>query len=257
MTNNYSQEIENLFAEWQARQQKEPYEEYLKYGAPEIAKDSFTYDGIIDPPVYAKQDTKYLFISKESNIENEKDQRPFRSDGDNFWLRDVCLQKEKPQIFSNRLAMFANAIYSLDFEHVNKCHDILNKVAFMNLNKRGGLSRSKPKTIPKDTQKYAGFSGRRMQNNMIRDEEYNERKDRLETIPGYTNKYAGFIKREIDMIKPDIIICCGSGLRHLLGEIGICSPRYTVIEVYHPSYRISDKRHLEKLKAAFDEISAE
>lgn len=222
MTNNYYQEIENLFAEWQARQQKEPYEEYLKYGAPEIAKDSFTYDGIIDPPVYAKQDTKYLFISKESNIENEKDQRPFRSDGDNFWLRDVCLQKEKPQIFSNRLAMFANAIYSLDFEHVNKCHDILNKVAFMNLNKRGGISESKRKTIPE-----------------------------------YTKKYAGFIKREIDMIKPDIIICCGSGLRDPLGKIGICSPRYTVIEVYHPSYRISNKRHLEKLKAAFDEISAE
>lgn len=227
MTNNYSQEIENLFAEWQALQQKESNEEYLDYGASEIAKDSFTYDGVINPPEYAKQGTKYLFISKESNIENEKDQRPFRSDGDNFWLRDVCLQKEKPQkpkpsMFSNRLAMFANAIYSLDFESVNKCHDVLNKVAFMNLNKRGGLSESKRKTIPE-----------------------------------YTKKYAGFIKREIDMIKPDIIICCGSGLRDLLGEIGICSPRYTIIEVYHPSYRISNKRHLEKLKAAFDEISAE
>lgn len=227
MINNYSQEIENLFAEWQTLQQKESYKEYLKYGAPEIAKDSFTYDGVINPPEYAKQGTKYLFISKESNIENEKDQRPFRSDGDNFWLRDVCLQKEKPQkpkpsMFSNRLAMFANAIYSLDFESVNKCHDVLNKVAFMNLNKRGGLSGSKGKTIPE-----------------------------------YTKKYAGFIKREIDMIKPDIIICCGSGLRDLLGEIGICSPRYTIIEVYHPSYRISNKRHLEKLKAAFDEISAE
>lgn len=226
MTNNYSQEIENLFAEWQALQQKEPYEEYLKYGAPEIAKDSFTYDGIIDPFEYAKQDTKYLFISKESNIKNKKDQRPFRANGDIFWLRDVCFQKQKPSIFSksifsNRLAMFANAIYSLDFERVNKCHDILNKVAFMNLNKRGGLSGSKGKTITE-----------------------------------YTKKYAGFIKREIDMIKPDIIICCGSGLRDLLGEIGICSPRYTIIEVYHPSYRISNKRHLEKLKAAFDEISA-
>lgn len=221
MTNNYSQEIENLFAEWQALQQKESYEEYLKYGAPEIAKDSFTYDGVINPPEYAKQGTKYLFISKESNIENEKNQRPFRSDGDNFWLRDVCLQKEKPSIFSKRLAMFANAIYSLDFERVNKCHDILNKVAFMNLNKRGGCSESKPKTIRK-----------------------------------YTKKYAGFIKREIDMIKPDIIICCGSGLRHLLGKIGICSPRYTVIEVCHPSYRKSDKFHLERLKAAFDELSA-
>lgn len=210
MKNNYSQEIENLFAEWQALQQKESDEEYLTYGASEIAKDSFTYDGVINPPEYAKQGTKYLFISKESNIENEKDQRPFRSDGDNFWLRDVCLQKEKPQkpkpsMFSNRLAMFANAIYSLDFESVNKCHDVLNKVAFMNLNKRGGLSGSKGKTITE-----------------------------------YTKKYAGFIKREIDMIKPDIIICCGSGLRDLLGEIGICSPRYTIIEVYHPSYRISN-----------------
>lgn len=227
MTNNYSQEIENLFAEWQALQQKESYEEYLKYGASEIAKDSFTYDGVINPPEYVKQDTKYLFISKESNIENKEGQCPFRSDGDIFWLRDVCFQKQKPSIFSksifsNRLAMFANAIYSLDFERVNKCHDILNKVAFMNLNKRGGLSESIPKTIPE-----------------------------------YTKKYAGFIKREIDMIKPDIIICCGSGLRDLLGEIGICSPRYTIIEVYHPSYRISNKRHLEKLKAVFDEISAE
>lgn len=224
MTNNYSQEIENLFAEWQALQQKESNEEYL--GAPEIAKDSFTYDGIINPFEYAKQDTKYIFISKESNIKNKNDPCPFRANGDIFWLRDVCFQKQKPSIFSksifsNRLAMFANAIYSLDFERVNKCHDILNKVAFMNLNKRGGLSGSKGKTIPE-----------------------------------YTKKYAGFIKREIDMIKPDIIICCGSGLRDLLGEIGICSPRYTIIEVYHPSYRISDKRHLEKLKAAFDEISA-
>lgn len=131
--------------------------------------------------------------------------------------------------------MFANAIYSLDFESVNKCHDILNKVAFMNLNKRGGLSGSKPKTIPGHTHK-----------------------SKPKTIyTQYTLKYASFIKREIDMIKPDIIICCGSGLRDLLGEIGICSPRYTIIEVYHPSYRISDKRHLEKLKAAFDEISAE
>lgn len=222
MTNNYSQEIENLFAEWQALQQKESDEEYLTYGASEIAKDSFTYDGVIDPPVYAKQVTKYLFISKESNIKNENDPRPFRSDGDIFWLRDVCFHKQEPSIFSNRLAMFANAIYSLDFERVNKCHDILNKVAFMNLNKRGGLSESKRKTIRK-----------------------------------YTKKYAGFIKREIDMIKPDIIICCGSDLRHRLGKIGICSPRYTIIEVYHPSYRISNKRHLEKLKAAFDEISAE
>lgn len=235
MTNNYSQEIENLFAEWQALQQKESNEEYL--GAPEIAKDSFTYDGIINPFEYAKQDTKYLFISKESNIKNKNDPRPFRADGDIFWLRDVCFHKQKPKIFSNRLAMFANAIYSLDFEHVNKCHDILNKVAFMNLNKRGGLSRSKPKTIP-------GYT----------------HKSKPKPIPGYTQytlKYAGFIKREIDMIKPDIIICCGSGLRDLLGEIGICSPRYTIIEVYHPSYRISNKRHLEKLKAAFDEISAE
>ena len=221
MTNNYSQEIENLFAEWQAMQQKEPYEEYKDYGEEKIAKDSFTYDGVINLPEYVKQDTKYLFISKESNIENNEAQPPYRSDGDNFWLRDVCLQKEKPSIFSNRLAMFANAIYSLDFESVNKCHDILNKVAFMNLNKRGGLSES-----------------------------------RRETIPGYTEKYAGYIKREIDMIEPDIIICCGSGLKQLLEDNGVSSPQYTIIEVYHPSYRKSDKFHLERLKAAFDELSA-
>lgn len=239
MTNNYSQEIENLFAEWQAMQQKES-----NYEASEIAKDSFTYDGVINPPEYAKQDTKYLFISKESNIENKNDQGPFRADGDNFWLRDVCFQKQEPSIFSNRLAMFANAIYSLDFERVNKCHDILNKVAFMNLNKRGGLSESRRET---NTNKSKGKT--------------NTNKSKGETIPEYkeyTKKYACFIKREIDMIEPDIIICCGSGLRDLLGKIGICSPRYTIIEVYHPSYwRISDKFHLERLKAAFDELSAE
>ena len=232
MTNNYSQEIENLFAQWQAQQVKEPYEEYKDYGEEKIAKDSFTYDGVIDLPEYVKQDTKYLFISKESNIENNEAKPPYRSDGDNFWLRDVCFQKQEPSIFSNRLAMFANAIYSLDFESVNKCHDVLNKVAFMNLNKRGGLSESRRETIP-------GSESRR------------------ETIPGYTKKYAGYIKREIDMIEPDIIICCGSGLKHLLEEIGVSSPKYTIIEVYHPSYYwISDKFHLERLKAAFDELSA-
>lgn len=216
MTNNYSQEIENLFAEWQALQQKES-----NYEASEIAKDSFTYDGVINLPEYVKQDTKYLFISKESNIENNEAQPPYRSDGDNFWLRDVCFQKQKPSIFSKRLAMLANSIYSADFESVDKCHDILNKVAFMNLNKRGGLSGSKWKTIS-----------------------------------GYTQKYACFIKREIDMVEPDIIICCGSGLKHLLEDNGVSSPQYTIIEVYHPSYRKSDKFHLERLKAAFDELSA-
>lgn len=239
MTNNYSQEIENLFAEWQAMQQKES-----NYEASEIAKDSFTYDGVINPPEYAKQDTKYLFISKESNIENKNDQGPFRADGDIFWLRDVCFQKQEPSIFSNRLAMFANAIYSLDFESVNKCHDVLNKVAFMNLNKRGGLSESRRET---NTNKSKGKT--------------NTHKSKGETIPEYkeyTKKYACFIKREIDMIEPDIIICCGSGLKHLLEEIGVSSPKYTIIEVYHPSYRrISDKFHLERLKAAFDELSAE
>lgn len=94
----------------------------------------------------------------------------------------MVLGEEGGTRFSSGLALLANAILNENFETPEKDISALRYVAFMNINKRGGFT----------------------------------------SCPGldaYVKKYKDLIDREIRIISPDIIVCCGIGVRDCLSGL--------------------------------------
>lgn len=212
MSNNRSAELEKLFDEWRKRHISEDYSNN------EISKNNFIPDGIIDEASYMQSPKKILFIAKEAACLKkgntiEKNFETAQNDG--FWCRRVVLGEEKRGTgFSSGLALLANAILNENFETPEKDISALRYVAFMNINKRGGFT----------------------------------------SCPGldaYVKKYKDLIDREIRIISPDIIVCCGMGVRDCLSGVDSCKS-LPVLEVYHPSARY--KTDTDRLKKLEDEL---
>lgn len=216
----YEKKREVLFSEWKATQAKEPDKSYEKYGAKSVSKLSFIYDGIVCYEEFEKQQKRILFISKESNYGGSDTDYEFCASDDDFWLRNVYSQTCSETMFSQRLSLLANAIINNDFCNINKCNNVLGKISFINLNKRGGYSKSYWKTIRE-----------------------------------YTRNYGSFISRQIEEINPTLIICCGKRLKYYLEKFVPNAEKYKIIEVYHPSFYIkSDIDHLKRLKEEINRI---
>ncbi len=219
MSNNRSAELEKLFDEWRKRHISEDYSN------DKISKNNFIPDGIIDEASYMQSPTKILFIAKEAacldKTEKTTAEENFETaQNDGFWCRRVVLGEEKRETsFSSGLALLANAILNENFETPEKDISALRYVAFMNINKRGGFTECKTK--------------------LLRD---------------YAQNYKDLIDREIKIISPDIIVCCGSGVRDCLSNVDSCKS-VPVLEVYHPSYwLVKDTDKLKKLEDEFKSI---
>lgn len=139
-----------------------------------------------------------------------------------FWHRKVAFGEVDKTNFSYRLSLLANAIISADTENysiINKNHDVLQSVAVINLNKRGGYA-------------YCVW----------------------DTLNTYVKKYQDYIRVQISMINPDLIVCCGYDVKWLLDEYKLAPSGSNVIWVYHPSYfAISDSEYLNQLKCAMSD----
>lgn len=216
MSDNRSAELEKLFDEWRKRHISEDYSNN------EISKNNFIPDGIIDEASYMQSPTKILFIAKEAACLKktktaEKNFETAQKDG--FWCRRVVLGEEGGTRFSSGLALLANVILNENFETPEKDISALRYVAFMNINKRGGFTECKTK--------------------LLRD---------------YAQNYKDLIDREIKIISPDIIVCCGMGVRGRLSGVDSCKS-LPVLEVYHPSYwLVKDTDKLKKLEDEFKSI---
>ena len=216
MSDNRSAELEKLFDEWRKRHISEDYSNN------EISKNNFIPDGMIDEASYMQSPTKILFIAKEAACLKktktaEKNFETAQKDG--FWCRRVVLGEEGGTRFSSGLALLANAILNENFETPEKDISALRYVAFMNINKRGGFTECKTK--------------------LLRD---------------YAQNYKDLIDREIKIISPDIIVCCGMGVRGRLSGVDSCKS-LPVLEVYHPSYwLVKDTDKLKKLEDEFKSI---
>ena len=216
MSNNRSAELEKLFDEWRKRHISEDYSN------DKISKNNFIPDGIIDEASYMQSPKKILFIAKEAacldKTEKTTAEENFETaQNDGFWCRRVVLGEEKRGTgFSSGLALLANAILNENFETPEKDISALRYVAFMNINKRGGFTECKTK--------------------LLRD---------------YAKKYKDLIDREIKIISPDIIVCCGMGVRDCLSGVDSCKS-LPVLEVYHPSARY--KTDTDRLKKLEDEL---
>jgi len=221
MSNNRSAELEKLFDEWRKRHISEDYSND-KISKNKISKNNFIPDGIIDEASYMQSPKKILFIAKEAAClkeENTIEENFEIAQNDGFWCRRVVLGEEKRGTgFSSGLALLANAILNENFETPEKDISALRYVAFMNINKRGGFTECKTK------------------------------------LPDYVKNYKDLIDREIKIISPDIIVCCGSGVRTCLSNIDSCKS-VPVLEVYHPSYWfVKDTDKLKKLEDEFKSI---
>lgn len=220
MSNNRSAELEKLFDEWRKRHISEDYSND-KISKNKISKNNFIPDGIIDEALYMQSHKKILFIAKEAACfkkENTIEKNFEIAQNDGFWCRRAAFGEAKGR-FSSGLALLANAILNENFETPEKDISALRYVAFMNINKRGGFTECKTK--------------------FLRD---------------YAEIYKDLIDREIKIISPDIIVCCGSGVRDCLSNVDSCKS-IPVLEVYHPSYwLVKDTDKLKKLEDEFKSI---
>ena len=222
MSDNRSAELEKLFDEWRKRHISEDYSND-KISKNKISKNNFIPDGIIDEASYMQSPKKILFIAKEAAClkeENTIEENFETAQKDGFWCRRVVFgEEERGTGFSSGLALLANAILNENFETPEKDISALRYVAFMNINKRGGFTSCQP--------------GR---------------------LAAYAKKYKDLIDREIRIISPDIIVCCGSDVRTCLSNIDSCKS-VPVLEVYHPSYwLVKDTDKLKKLEDEFKSI---
>ena len=224
MSNNRSAELEKLFDEWRKRHISEDYSNDKisknKTSKNKISKNNFIPDGIIDEASYMQSPKKILFIAKEAAClkkGNTIEENFETAQNDGFWCRRVVLGEEKRGTgFSSGLALLANAILNENFETPEKDISALRYVAFMNINKRGGFTECKT--------------------DLLRD---------------YAQNYKDLIDREIKIISPDIIVCCGMGVRDRLSGVDSCKS-LPVLEVYHPSARY--KTDTDRLKKLEDEL---
>lgn len=192
MSNNRSAELEKLFDEWRKRHISEDYSNDKisknKTSKNKISKNNFIPDGIIDEASYMQSPKKILFIAKEAAClkkGNTIEENFETAQNDGFWCRRVVLGEEKRGTgFSSGLALLANAILNENFETPEKDISALRYVAFMNINKRGGFTECKT--------------------DLLRD---------------YAQNYKDLIDREIKIISPDIIVCCGMGVRDCLSGL--------------------------------------
>mgnify|MGYP001142966267 FL=1 len=213
MSDNRSAELEKLFEEWQERHESE------NCSSENISKSNFIPDGIIDEASYMQSPKKILFIAKEAACLKEKNtiEKNFETaQNDGFWCRRVVLGEEGGTRFSSGLALLANAILNENFETPEKDISALRYVAFMNINKRGGFTSCQTRRLA-----------------------------------AYVKKYKDLIDREIRIISPDIIVCCGMGVRGRLSGVDFCKS-LPVLEVYHPSARY--KTDTDRLKKLEDEL---
>lgn len=224
MSNNRSAELEKLFDEWRKRHISEDYSNDKisknKTSKNKISKNNFIPDGIIDEASYMQSPKKILFIAKEAAClkkGNTIEENFETAQNDGFWCRRVVLGEEKRGTgFSSGLALLANAILNENFETPEKDISALRYVAFMNINNRGGFTECKT--------------------DLLRD---------------YAQNYKDLIDREIKIISPDIIVCCGMGVRDCLSGVDSCKS-LPVLEVYHPSARY--KTDTDRLKKLEDEL---
>ena len=159
--------------------------------------DHFTEDGIIDPQAYDKAECKILVVLKEANIaENKEDAFYLKKDDHRVWYNEFVNGEynasSRKVMYRNEIAdnnscqkqligrmsyllqqYWRDATCSGSIPTVKQIQDALKKTTVMNLNKRGG--------------------GKALKKRIFKN---------------YCKKYAVFIKKEIELINPDIIVWC-------------------------------------------------
>lgn len=243
-----TEQLERLFVEWQQKQideSKDSLDKTMLKDAKIVRFNSFCKDGIICEEQFDKEKVKILFIGNEPNIDNEDDIKEWKK-GKVFPLvtsqiesfTDYYKDEKHYDEWRGKLRQrICEIIYPAMLEPHENVFPVENgwvnakKIAFMNLNKRGG------KGSIEDYLQY------------------------------YCKKYVKEIIEEINIIKPDVIVWLGKGSfdmcsNTLFGnncrQIDNCCflvkiKDYTIplILTHHTSSRISSQKRGDIVRAAY------
>lgn len=181
--------INDLFNLWKKAQHKEDdiSLKRTKVKSENITRDHFCEDGIIDKKIFENEKKKVLFITNEANdaeyTTKDKKETSRIKDFNKYYTGE---KKD----FAGQLIRGICVLYKVITNSYNISEqEIARNFAFMNLNKRGGGNKSK---IGKDD-------------------------NHLEE---YCKYYAKYIKKEIEIINPDIIVWVGKTTYYLNKYIG-------------------------------------
>lgn len=173
MRNSITEQLKDLFSKWKTKQENDDDYKCEKTG---IAKGSFTPDGMVNEKTWNQLDTenkrKVLYLLREANGNTSTLKEDGRSvDDGEFWFQQCVANGNIGNIIFKRIEQMQEIIQD------EKSHngEILKQVAYMNINKRGGGATVDWKIL-------------------------NE----------YANEYKDQIMKEIYILKPDIIVCCGT-----------------------------------------------
>lgn len=196
--------LKNLFECWKEEQSNDSGEETCNsQDGYVVATNSFYEDGIVNPEEYQNSEKKVLFITNEVSIDCKQD-----NDEKNSELKGKCedghlvgnnkgntvcsftnyIDGKEQETWSGKMRIKFGEMYRIitEEEHyemggitekskeaLKKNRKALDKIAFMNLNKRGG---------------FGNIQG--------------------ETFLKYIETYKDYIRREIEIINPDVIVWC-------------------------------------------------
>lgn len=197
-------ELEELFSNWKElhRQEKENpgKKSTLPYckekEVPENFYISFCYDGFLTS--YDSEKKTVLFLCREANAFETGELKP--ETGETFWMWDVYQKK----VENKKLSQVEKKYWSFlekTIDYYCQCKPEELNIAYMNLNKRGG---------------FGSCNQSRLKN--------------------YVEKYTDQIRKEIEIIAPDWIICGGTYGTITNKDYGLTDlPQQQIIDEYHPA----------------------
>lgn len=183
-----------------------------------IDKNSFIRDGYIDKPSYENAKTKILFILKEANVQAYRGEGDFKNPSEanqiGFYTDYIGGEKPNPPKQQEKLGRIANYILTgSDSKADDNIRQALKQCAFMNVNKRGGGKADKK-------------------------------------VNAYIKQYKAFIKREIEIINPDICVVIGKTM-----NAGLFMPQnMPYITLHHTADRYHNMYSVDKYMNHFLEV---
>lgn len=162
-----------LFDFWQQEQEKESDENWAitKGETQNIRKNTFCMDGVINQERFDNQKRKILFITNESNADDYIEYNQTNRVNDFKEYYESGYDNWRGKMRERICSLYMTITNQYDIEPQSVAQDF----AFMNLNKRGGT-------------------------NQVKGGEHIEK---------YCELYGDFIKREIEIINPDVVIWLG------------------------------------------------
>lgn len=229
-----NKELEKLFDDWH---KSNCWRMDSSYKSKE--KEVFVTDGFIKYDKYKESNKKILFISKEAHLGNEEN-RDKVGDGTRINLIDDVRENGEiitPRIFWTRLAEWSYALLNTTDDRLASIGDVecmeglyskltgdkeLNRV---NLNKSDALSR----VAVINLKKAAGDT-------TTEQDKYSNFLDSLKDKETYIN----YLKNEINIINPEIIVCCGT---FEIFRNGIIKDKSKLIQEKNRLYRLNSNEN--------------